>query len=54
MFSLTRQEQIAIASVLLALVFGSVVKHCRQTYRATHPAASVTVGSPSRNSFMLR
>jgi hypothetical protein len=42
MFSLTRQEQIAIAGVLLALVFGSIVKHYRQTYRDTHPAALPT------------
>ena len=40
MFSLTRQEQIAIAAVLLSLAFGLMVKHSRQTWRDTHPAVS--------------
>ena len=40
MFSLTRQEQIAIVAVLLSLAFGLMVKHSRQTWRDTHPAVT--------------
>jgi hypothetical protein len=41
-FSLTRQEQALIVSVLLSVAAGALVKHYRDLYREHHPAGPAT------------
>ena len=33
----TRQEQTMVAAILLSLLVGSIVRHCRSEYRLEHP-----------------
>lgn len=42
MFRLTRDEQIFVVCLLLAVVVGSVVKQARQRYRWSHPIVEAT------------
>jgi hypothetical protein len=36
----TPQEQAMVAALLLSLLAGSIVTHCRREYRLAHPAAA--------------
>ena len=38
--TLTPQERILAAAILLSLLFGSIVLHYRRDYRIAHPAAA--------------
>jgi len=33
----TRQEQLMVAAILLSMLVGSIVMHCRREYRLNHP-----------------
>jgi hypothetical protein len=35
--TLTRQEQAMVAAILLSLLVGAIVMHCRREYRLAHP-----------------
>ena len=38
--TLTRQEQAMVAAILLSMLVGSIVMHCRREYRLQHPVAA--------------
>jgi len=35
--TLTRQEQALVAAILMSMLVGAVVMHCRREYRLSHP-----------------
>jgi len=48
--SLTRQEQAMAAALLLSMLVGAVVMHCRREYRLHHPIqASPTPGGAANS-----
>jgi hypothetical protein len=46
----TRQEQAMVAVLLVSLLTGSIVTHCRREYRLHHPAAASPSPRPASQS----
>jgi len=49
--TLTRQEQAMVAAILLSMLAGAVVMHCRREYRLSHPAEGAPTPHRARKSF---
>ncbi len=43
----TRQEQAMIAAILLSLLAGSIVNHCRREYHLQHPTPASPTPRPA-------
>ena len=46
----TTQEQMMVAAILLSLLVGSIVTHCRGEYRVQHPVAASPAPRPALQS----
>ena len=46
--TLTPQEQAMVAAILLSMLVGAIVMHCRRDYRLNHPVIAAPQSSPAR------
>jgi hypothetical protein len=46
----TRQEQAIVAALLLSMLVGAIVMHCRREYRLHHPVAASPSPRPASQS----